>query len=93
VTGFALQILGGTAHTHAYVGVMIVVLSIADMWIRITRECPPMSEDPFRCPQCGGEFDLSDAYDYGRYVEIVLTCYECPRNWTVGSYAWTFRRL
>jgi len=52
-----------------------------------------MTEDPFICPKCGSEYDLSDAYNYGRYVEIMLVCYECPRIWTAASYAWTFRRL
>jgi hypothetical protein len=45
VTAYGLQILDGTAHTHAYVGVMTVVLSTADMSIKTTRERPPMSED------------------------------------------------
>jgi hypothetical protein len=60
VTAYGLQILDGTAHTHAYVDAMTVVLSIADMSIRITRERPPMSEPSWKISQ--GELTEKDGY-------------------------------
>jgi hypothetical protein len=77
VTAYGLQILDGTAHTHACVDVMIVVLSTVDMSIRITREWPPMSKTDRFCPRCvriGSLSRLCSSEDFG-----CLYCPSCSR--------------
>jgi hypothetical protein len=77
VTAYGLQILDGTAHIHAYAGVMIVVPSIADMWIRITRERPPMSKAYPVCPDCSERGSFSELC-HTTQLDLLL-CTTCGR--------------
>jgi transposase-like protein len=92
VTAFALQINTGTVHTRAYVDVMTVVLSIADMLIRITREQLPMSEIPFACPDCGNDYYTCDYMEGVVKVHAELRCRRCGREFTVYADGEDFRR-
>jgi len=73
VTAYGLQILAGTVTTHAYVAVMTVVLSTADMWIRITREWPPMSKAYPVCPDCSTEGSFSELV-HTTQLDLLLCC-------------------
>jgi hypothetical protein len=92
VTAYGLQILDGTVHTHAYAGVMTVVLSTADMSIRITRERPPMSKIPFACPDCGNDYYTCDYMEGVVKVHAELRCRRCGREFTVFADGEDFRR-
>jgi len=91
VTAYGLQILAGTVTTHAYVAVMTVVLSTADMWIRITREWPPMSEHPFACPECGSMDVDIPCYAADDTVYLGLQCYDCAAVWDLAADAAAFQ--
>jgi len=85
VTAYGLQILTGTVDTHACVGVMTVVLSIADMWIRITRECPQMSKAYPVCPDCSSTGSASELC-HTTQLDLLL-CTTCGRTYTVDRVA------
>jgi len=73
VTAYGSQIHTGTVHTHAYVGVMTVVLSTADTWIRITRERPPMSKAYPVCPDCSSDGSFSELV-HTTQLDLLLCC-------------------
>jgi len=51
-----------------------------------------MSEDPFLCPRCHGDFDVCGTVDPASRVVMVLVCYECPTTWLISADSDAFRR-